>query len=367
MFIYAGKQFNASSAECTIVGVRCEKCGCEYYYELARIGWGVADAPYGIGVGHAASAAHKRSMRELQNRLASEAELVPCPKCNWVNEELVHGYRRSRYRGFARTATFIGIAVIALSGVLAWFFYQGDPRDRYLASYFLYGSPVVVVAFMAAMFGLRGWLRSLIQPNRKYPGPPAIPAGTPPALFGNPDKGEFWLARLEQIEGEWQEFQIGRNVFPLNCCDCLRPATTEYAIKINLDQTISLDIPLCNDCSKKPKTNPSRIWAIIGTILALIAGMTFTFQYAPSWASAWINLGILLVFFGVVAMIATTMKLPSPVEVQVIDLSRGVVRIRFRNSDYARLFAEQDKGRAPRSPRSAGTDTSTSSAIQPRP
>ena len=56
MFVYWGTRFDAVQAGKRVVGVKCDKCGCEYFYVLARTGVGAGSAPYGIGAGSAQGA-----------------------------------------------------------------------------------------------------------------------------------------------------------------------------------------------------------------------------------------------------------------------------------------------------------------------
>jgi hypothetical protein len=118
--IYNGKQFKAESAGALVVGVDCEKCGYRYYYELARIGIGTGVAHFGIGAGGAERSAAAASERDLQKRLESEAELVPCPNCNWISDELVRGYRRTRFRPLAKLALGIAFFGTVVCLIAAW-------------------------------------------------------------------------------------------------------------------------------------------------------------------------------------------------------------------------------------------------------
>src|SRR5690242_15731697 len=98
MFVYVSRTFTT-----TVVGrrwekVTCEKCQAEFHYELVRIGVGSSSAPYYIGQDSARQRASGTAQRNLDKRLAREAELVPCPKCRWVNQDLIRRYRRSLYR-----------------------------------------------------------------------------------------------------------------------------------------------------------------------------------------------------------------------------------------------------------------------------
>ena len=88
MLFYYGRRYESSAVGSRLVRVHCDKCGCEYFFELARVGLGLAgavcdwDSP-------AARRADERARRDLAERLENDAELVPCPKCDWINEELV--------------------------------------------------------------------------------------------------------------------------------------------------------------------------------------------------------------------------------------------------------------------------------------
>ena len=70
----------SSAVGSRLVRVQCDKCGCEYFYELARVGSGQAHAPYAIGTRIALRRAEERAQRDLAKRLENDAELVPCPK-----------------------------------------------------------------------------------------------------------------------------------------------------------------------------------------------------------------------------------------------------------------------------------------------
>ncbi|MSU77994.1 MAG: hypothetical protein EXS16_07850 [Gemmataceae bacterium] len=235
----------------------------------------------------------------------------------------------------------IGAAIALLC---VWVFSNGDPRDQHLVPYFLYGGPALVTAFATGMLLLRTLLRQRIQPNHRFPQPPKLPAGTPPALFGDSTRGEFWPAISDRPPvSEWQEFQIGRNLFPLVCCGCLRTATTEHALTIPIDHGIDLEIPQCAECAKKPLATDKLGWLIFAAIVLLIGGMTLTFFLADSGLSCVINFGLLALFLVSVVIIAMIMKKPGPVDATVVDVSRGVVRIRFHNAEYGRLVAEHAK------------------------
>src|SRR5271168_4267520 len=111
MFVhYHAKVINAERVGGRIVRVACTRCGCEYFYKFTRIGIGSTQAPYGLGVDRATRKANQKAQKDLDRRLASEAELVPCPKCHWINDDLVVGCRRGSYRKWGDTAALIAAA-----------------------------------------------------------------------------------------------------------------------------------------------------------------------------------------------------------------------------------------------------------------
>src|SRR5438067_1274597 len=97
MHVYHAKVFKSSTSGLRVESVVCEKCATTFSYELVRVGAGTASAPYYIGQTAAKARADQRARADLQKRLAREAELVPCPKCHWVNDGLIERVRRRRY------------------------------------------------------------------------------------------------------------------------------------------------------------------------------------------------------------------------------------------------------------------------------
>jgi hypothetical protein len=166
MFFYFGKAYRSLAAGGSVVGVVCDQCGCTYYYELARTGSGASTAPYWFGTLSAHQASQNQSETDLQRRLAREAELVPCPDCNWISEELVKGYRLGRYRGLGKFAFALALAGSILSLVVAWYLSIGVPVDRWAVPYVLIGGPGTFIAAAMLLLFLRAWLRSCCnRPN----------------------------------------------------------------------------------------------------------------------------------------------------------------------------------------------------------
>jgi|GEM_PF-3185429 len=106
MVVYFSVRNTAHIVRQKLVPVTCEKCGCKYYYELTRIGAGETEAAYGI-LDFSHATAEQQAETDAWNQLANDAELVSCPNCRWINENLVRRYRISRTGGWSSLASLV--------------------------------------------------------------------------------------------------------------------------------------------------------------------------------------------------------------------------------------------------------------------
>lgn len=322
--------------------MQCEKCGCEYYFVLSRIGTATGTAHYGLGQAAAVSDARTRSSEQVTKRLTDEAELVPCPQCHWINSELVDGFRRGRFRNWGAIAIGAAILAMAISLIIAWFIHIGPEADRGGLPYFLVYAPLAIVASAGSVFALRWWLRQRIQPNRDFPLPPKLPRGTPPPLMLDKATGE--LVAVSPAEPRHRtkthevEMQIGRQSFPMICCLCLRSCTSDHAFEVPVLPGVQLRLPRCIDCAAGAKQRKWRIGLAITTAtLVLTAGLLFALQLEQE--EFWIFLVVsLLLAPALGAFIGHSATLPATVK--VIDASRGILRLRFRNPDFTQHLAQ---------------------------
>lgn len=343
MLFYFGKHIESERVGQRVVRLECTKCGCEFFYNLTRIGKGSGTAPYGLGVSRATRMAQKRSQRDLDRRLQAEAELVPCPKCNWIPDELVDGFRRGRYRHYGIVAFCVGFVGTLASLMVAGLLSLGGPPDRMLVPYFLIGGPTLFIVPAVGIILLRKWLRSRIDPNRDYPFAPQLPPGSPPALVRQETSGELVPAKAfpshEGVAVDWFDFQIGRHQFPPVCCGCLGAAAAGQGFKRTVTQTIQLDIPRCTDCAHDALRRSRRIWwttTASGFVLGSAVLLCLNLESAEFWIFLFFALVISLVLATFAAWTAT-----APVKlVSGGDRSRGVIRLRFRNAGYARVLSE---------------------------
>jgi hypothetical protein len=345
-FFYHQETFKAERLGRRVARVDCAKCGCEYFYELTRIGYGRSVAPYGLGVEDAKRIANESSQEDLNQRLSCEAELVPCPKCHWINDELVEGYRRDKFlavAGIGIVGAFFGTIISLL---FAWFISRGPAADRAAVPYCLFGGPALFLSFGGAMILLRIWLQRRIQPNQNFPLPPQLPPGSPPALVKSPIDGKLVPASFDHVAvdfpGEWIDFRVDQT-FPAICCDCLGPATLEHAFQHKATSTIVLRVPRCEACAGRA-TRKSRIiaWAT-ATCAILIAG-GFCFWLQPKLDEVWLLALAFLPAALIVVGITNWAVAGGTDPLRVAgDASHGVLRLKFRNPEYAHIISKHLK------------------------
>lgn len=333
------EQVRSSAVGKRIAGVHCDQCGAEYFYELTRVGIGSATAAYGFGKEAAKRKAFARAQKDLGKRLATDAELVPCPKCGWVKEELIAAFRKWRYRGWTNVAIVIAVGGSAIAIALALVLLTDQKPDPTTAARILgaglsasFGGAIGLIAFC-------DWMRGRIQPNANHPGPPILPPCTPPALTKDSNNGKLEPAPRRESAGDavdrWVAYRVGQTL-PGVCCRCLNASQTVLPLQLFTD--IQLRIPLCAVCLKERNRTIIRYTAAIylGALAAIAVALWLGGALKdPEW---WI-----LVYASVVLPLlayVVAKRMTKPVGIRIADRSRGVVWLRFRNDDYRkRLIA----------------------------
>jgi hypothetical protein len=343
MHFYHARRFHSALVGTRLREVTCEKCSCRYVYEFTRIGSGTATAPYGIGCTRAARIAAERAQRDLDHRLESEAELVPCPKCHWINDELIMRYRQGCYRRWARSAAWLGIVGTVSSLVGSWFVSIGPAIDHGALPYLLIGGPSASMALAASILLLRHVLRQRIRPNRDYPLPPAVPRGSPVPLIRNAATGELEPATLGPAPhfdvDPWTDYQVGRSTLPRVCCACLAPCDLRSAYRRPLQPAVELVVPLCRRCGRRWL---ARKWfgALLALSLTAAVGLPVLFALKLDEIVFWLTVagfGTVMPIVG--AMLASHRT--APVVVKIVDGSRGVVCLWFRNKMFRERAARE--------------------------
>lgn len=344
MVLYFGQSVTASSSGSTIAGVTCDKCQSDYYYEMTRIGTSSGHSPYGIALSSIEETVKERSRDELVSRLHAEAELVPCPNCHWINDELVRGFRLGRYRGLGLAAVLVAIVGVVMSIIASLFVYLGPQADRWCLPYLLVGGPLLSMIAGSLIIALQRVLRLRIRPNADYPLPPKLPAGTPPALVLNATNEEL-VPITPQNESrsafnEWQEFQLGRDTLPENCCECLSENAVATACEWHFSG-MALRLAHCSECHRRSRIKHLTVClAAMITLsgLAYVSLRLFRFEAETFWI---LFVVAVMIAFAIASWTATLAT--SPASASVADASRGIIRIKFRSAEFATLIGNDGR------------------------
>ena len=339
---YFAEKIVQETARTSFVGVCCDSCGFDYYYPLTRIGHGYDTAHYGLGAKSAEKNAAASAGQDLSQRLGSEAELVPCPRCGWISQELVSGYRRGRFLKLQTSALVIPIVGIAITGIVALILKNGPIQDR------RYIEPVLIVGLSfflllgAGLYSLRVALTANINPNRNYPQPPDTPLGTPLAYTRN-EAGEFILADVSQIITATPKLlmQIGRHRmnYTDHCCDCNKDSIPlkEFETQI-LGHTTKLYLARCSDCANTKKKQYWRNWLtafclsllLITPLVLMLSKVTGNILGAACM--------LLPINFAVAAYWASSRT--SSAWIHSVDTSRGLLTLTFPCKAFERYVAK---------------------------
>ena len=344
MVTYVSIQIDSAQLGGRTLCVKCDKCDCEYFYELTRIGKGTGSAPYGLFQGLAKQKADSRAERNLANRLTTEGELVPCPKCHWISDSLIQGYRRVRFRGLTSAAIAAGVGGTLISLICAWFLSLGPMADQGATPYFLFGGPILSMLLAVGFLLTQRFLRNRIQPNQNFPGPPSsLPIGTPLALLRVPNTDE-WIAVEREENGkaidEWHVFTIGRQTLPNVCCRCVTPISDDET-KPSPYVDHGLEIPQCMRCTRAIRWKRRAIWFASWSML-LVSIAVFLKMIGFRQEEFW----VLLVGGGMIAMAIAariTWVATQVVKFKRGDDERGIVNMKFHNYEFDQLVKEHLK------------------------
>lgn len=332
------REYHTSSVGSRTVSVKCVQCGCDYFYTLVRVGYGTAGVYFGLRKAAATRTAEARARIDQERRLGDEAEVVPCPRCGWINEELVARFLRGRCRGLggmAFRAAVLGI-VFTLPGWL--YVFLGPAADREAILYASIGILSFWLGAAGVILAVRAWRRRSVRPGRSDLLTTALPRGRPPALVVNPATGRLETVGPERPYGNvcndgCLELQIGRQTFPPVCCQCLRPTPPWVPYQLTVALRLVLAVPFCPDCARHRGRRRRAIGLVtIGAVLAAGAGLLFALGLEP-----YKFLAVCLV--APLAALFVANRATAPMLVKAVDLPRGVLRLRFRNGDYLTAVA----------------------------
>jgi hypothetical protein len=239
---------------------------------------------------------------------------------------------------------YVAVVGPCASLIVVWFVAQGPVNDRAAIPKILAIGPAVSIAIAVALLLFRNLFRARIRPNALFPSPPILPAGCPPALLKDSGVGQRQATPqpaiigegLSQSADEWIVFQVGRDALPTDCCQCLQPRPPSPGYKIPVILGLNLVVPFCDACARQRKRN-NRIRGLVTSVLVLGVALGALFAIRPSHDAFWMLFVAAFLISPCVGG-AVAHELAKPVCMKVVDSSRGVVRLWFRNPDYRQLI-----------------------------
>jgi len=159
MIWYVGRRYTTRLTGSIRKSVSCEKCSSAYSYLATRQAVGQGTSPYMLDNAGAANRARDAAQRRLQDRLRDAVNIVPCPRCGWVQASMATEARRRRLRWMLFTGIVMPIGIL-LPYCLIAATTKGDV------------SGMTMVALMLAGIGFslipaRGLLNSCFDPNAR--------------------------------------------------------------------------------------------------------------------------------------------------------------------------------------------------------
>jgi len=159
--LYFQHRFTVRRSAAETRTVTCEKCCCEYQYELAREVPGHAISPYGLFDASAVRRAERCAQRRLEKIMPTAVDSVPCPQCGWIQAHMVREARRWRYSDLRTIALVIlGFALTAMGVAAAAFSTDSSTtRDEWRLLLLWTGVPALaaLVALVVRWALVRAW------------------------------------------------------------------------------------------------------------------------------------------------------------------------------------------------------------------
>jgi hypothetical protein len=341
MVFYFSIQNSSTVALYKLVSVTCEKCGCAYFYELTRFGSGSTEAAYGVLELYHLTA-RQQAEAEARHHLANDAELVPCPACQWVNEDLVTRFRMARTAGWAALTSLVvrAGAVLTLLATLIGYFSAGLSWGLIL--YIIVPGILGTAMIATMMMAMQKWIERGIQPNRGGPDGPSLPFGTPSALVRN-ELGQLVPSIPDsqlQVECKTVALQLGRQLLDGGrCCLCMDDASPMSSVTIQPIAGFEFHMGLCWGCGLRHSLFSGAKW--VGAGLFVFAAMTLLANQLGIREEGIIVVNLL---FSLAVSLIVWLYVRYPISVKLMDATRGVLRLKYRNPEFpALVYVEQPR------------------------
>jgi len=285
--------------------------------------------------------------KDLKRRLESDAELVGCPTCRWVNQELIDKYRRARYR----SAPWLAVLVLIVGPLVAMIADQFLPENWGKRGPAPAPPTVLMIAACvvaaALILPMRQWLRKRVDPNRGFPDlAPSRPPGTPPPFVEQIDAatGKRFLQSADLLAGDqyqmgsWAILRPARWNFPATCCVCLCDDVLWYPSPFGSKYNLDIGIPLCATCEPRLR----RFWRIlIGLSIALVMAVSYLITIRLPGVEKPDQLGVAAII-GVLGSLVLWSRLADPIcrpfKLRIIDRPRAIFGFKAMNAQYTRCL-----------------------------
>lgn len=340
MLIYFGRSFETMVRGEDVKHLACDRCQTRFSYVLFRSAKGSGHSAFMADDEGAQRRAGSEAHQRLADRLAREAEMVPCPQCHWVNVDLVHRYRNRLYRRLLWLSVpiiFCGLIASLPLGLLlrTWL---GPASDMPLVLTRTWIAICLLSPVWLAV--LRQLLRARVDPNRTFPQSPLVPPGTPPALVTTEASSRSVETQLVAVESAqrnptsgWVLLRSGQFPLPEACAICLEPPSATHQLR----SPHTPPVPLCRACSSRAAR---RWWMYVAAAgLTYLGGIFLLYvlfeTLIPEGAVGARNGAV---FFGVLAgpfiVPAVASRLSRPYRLVIVDSDRGIVKFQAPNPAY---------------------------------
>jgi len=319
--------------------VCCERCSCQYGYVTYRRA--VARGTYQIwgGKDKAINEASRKAALKVQKLLARAIEPVPCPGCGWVQSAMVRDVRE-RFGQWMIGAGVIALAIFLAAAAVIYL--DSINRPMRAGTRTLIADAIVLgVALCAGLIAARYALSFLIDPNGTYRTDRLNIPGSPIGyrIGERAAGGKSTVQTLSEERSGRATVQLAAVRFPAQCCHCLIETSTVKPMRCG--SSAKIDLPICFTCLRRAKT-AKILLTVCGSIVGFAAGCVGAFYLPPGENEVILPLAFGGAAFGAAlgVMIARLFRV---VKFSRFDSERNVVRIDFKNHQYASLLLE--KGR----------------------
>jgi hypothetical protein len=162
------RQFTSKVVGRTIRDAICEKCGANYVYALSCEAEATAETSLAEPAEKAEQQATEDATSQLSAKLAHDVAPVPCPRCGWLQADMVKRLRDdlgSVADAVAAIAIFFGIVVLLILGIVWLATWQDNDgsADITLRRVALCSVAAAVCGFI--VLGINAWRRRCWDPN----------------------------------------------------------------------------------------------------------------------------------------------------------------------------------------------------------